>query len=97
MCLFDVGDGAAVVERALVFELGYSRMVSEYTKGTLLDSSSAHAMDNKQDLVTSAPVNCHLKLMRCLSDSHSPKIHCVLGCLHNRAKGDIAILVGFCC
>lgn len=93
ICLFNVGDGAAIVQRALVFELGNSRMVTEYIKGAILHSSGAHAMNDKEDLMRSAPVNGHLKLVGCLAHSHSPQIHRVLRCLHSWAERDTGILV----
>jgi hypothetical protein len=85
----DVGDGAAVVERALVLEPGHARVLPEDVNGAVLHRPGAHAMDHEQHLVRPARVDGHAELEGRLADPLTAQIHRVLGRLHHGAEGDV--------
>lgn len=82
----NVGDGAAVVERALVLQLGHSRVVPEDTHGAVLHGSRAHAVHHEQHLVRPARVDRHPELVRHLAHPLPAQVHRVLGRLHRGAE-----------
>ena len=92
VCLLNIGDSAAVVEGALVFELGHSRVVPENINGAVLHGSGAHAMDHEEYLVRPARVDGHPELIGRLAHPLPAQIHRVLGRLHNGAERDAPIL-----